>query len=501
MSGLLQGVRLPALVVIVLTAALIAWYSGPLNPDVSGQFWLARAMRNGAQLYTDFVEINPPLWFWMAIPIDWLAQTLGVRSQPVTVAAIGTLVVGAVFASVQVIRGHDRKSIIWLLTYVAALIIIMPMQHLEQREHLALIGAVPYLFLAAARRRGDAIAVPLAVGIGVAAALGFALKPYFLAVPVLIEVWIAASLRREWRPFRAENLSIASVGALYAGAVITFTPAYLTDTIPMLLSVYEAAAPSILESMDVLPIIWACMLAWLSVQWRAIRDGAAPMTIAFLIGFVGFGFSYIVQHKGWLYQGLPATACLAIAIAVSLIESGRPGGRARLFLPALLVWPFAFPITQAQSKVVPLNDIAPAIRDLRAGDAFGLISTSGPTMWPSTIDRGLRISSRYGQYWMLVALDARPRDPLIRRAAERAVRETAADYRCLPPDVIIFTRVDRAGGAAGAADDPYRYFIRFPEFRSVLDHYRLTKRYGIIDAYERVSMPNADNPPHCRHPG
>ena len=40
--------------------------------DVAWQLWIARRMHAGANLYRDIIETNPPLWFWMALPVDRL---------------------------------------------------------------------------------------------------------------------------------------------------------------------------------------------------------------------------------------------------------------------------------------------------------------------------------------------------------------------------------------------------------------------------------------------
>ena len=493
--------RIATIFVAVFTSALVLYFTGPLNPDVSGQFWLARSMRHGARLYVDYVEINPPLWFWMALPIDWLAQTLKIRPQPLTILVIGLLVATTIRCAARLTPISDPKLLTGLLIYVAAILLIMPLQHLEQREHIVLVASIPYLLLVAARRRGLPVGTLMALAIGIGGALGFALKPYFLLAPILAELWLFVALRQSWRPVRPETFAMLAVGALYALAVLMFTPEYLTRTVPVLFSVYEAAAPPLSLSMDALPLIWACMAMGIAFNARAIRLGAAPVTVAFLLGFLGFALAYAIQHKGWLYQGLPATGCLAVSLAASLLEGGIPKNRVRAFIPALLLWPLAFPIAKTEMSIQLFNDIAPALGDLGDGDSFGLISTIGATTWPSTVDRGLRMSSRYGQYWMLASLNARPRDPTIRAVAEQAVRDTAHDFRCLPPKVIVFTRFDRRPRTPPAVDDPYRYFMRFEGFRDVISHYRLEKSYGIFDVYRQATAMTSIDPSSCRNPG
>ena len=491
----------PTILVVITTIGLLAYFTGPLNPDVSGQFWLAHSMRNGARLYTDMIEINPPLWFWMALPIDWFAEKIGVRTEPVTIIVIATLVMGAVHASRRVLMHGDVRPPTAFFVYMAAILLIMPLQHLEQREHLALIGAVPYLVLASVRRQGRTVHPALALMIGLGAALGLCLKPYFLAVPLLTEAWLLIALKRQWRPFRGETIALGATGLLYAAAIITFAPEYVTVTVPLLVAVYEAASAPIYVIFDVMALSWLCMLAAISSHRRAIWSGGTPLTVAFLLGGAGFAFAFVIQHKGWFYQGLPAAGCFALALAAVLAEAGRPASFARLFVPGLLVWPLAFPIGETEMRMTMFTDINYAFEELEEGDAFGLVSTIGATTWPSTVNRGLRRSSRYGQFWMLAALDARPRDPVVQRVARQAVRDTVLDYRCLPPKIIVFTRFDRRRRRVQVVDDPYRYFMRDPEFAALLGHYRLSKQYGMFDVYRQVTPLAPPDPRTCRHPG
>jgi hypothetical protein len=489
-----------AALVALATVGLLLYFTGPICPDVSWQFWLAHAMRRGARLYTDFVEINPPLWFWMAVPLDWLAETLRVRTEPVAILTVALWVLLAVNACRRLLAGEDARRLTLFLLYMIGILLIVPMQITEQREHLALIGAVPYLVLAAERRQSRAVPAVIAVLVGIAAAVGLALKPHFLAVPLLTEVWLWRSLRRDWRPLRSETIALAGVGALYLLAVILFAPRFLTEVLPRLFPVYGAAAPYVVGPPDVLPFTWFFMLLGIAPGWRAILGGKAPLATAFLIGFVGFAFSYFAQQKGWLYQGLPATGCLALALAALVMEQGWPTSPLRLFLPALLLWPLGFMFAQLERPITPNTDITPAFSTLQPGDAFGLVSIKGPTNWPSMVDRGLVNASRYGQYWVLVAFEHRPNDPLVRNAAVQAVRQTALDYRCLPPKVIVFTRFDRRKTASAAAD-PYPFFMRDPAFADVLSHYRLSQSYGIVDAYRLAeAMPPIDRR-LCRHAG
>lgn len=45
--------------------------------DIAWQLWIARHLNAGVGLYSWIMEVNPPLWFWMARSIDWLAGATG----------------------------------------------------------------------------------------------------------------------------------------------------------------------------------------------------------------------------------------------------------------------------------------------------------------------------------------------------------------------------------------------------------------------------------------
>jgi hypothetical protein len=88
------------------------------------------------------------------------------------------------------------------LGYSALALMAMPWMHVGQREQIVLIGTLPYAALIAARRQKRKIPPFLAILVGTGAALGFALKHYFLIVPALLELWLFASDRKSWRPLR-----------------------------------------------------------------------------------------------------------------------------------------------------------------------------------------------------------------------------------------------------------------------------------------------------------
>src|SRR3569833_1085483 len=91
-----------ALAVIALLTALRLFDT--VDSDVAWQLWIAGRVHAGARLYTDIIEVNPPLWFWMALPLDRLAALLHVRVDEVLIVTVSGLAALALAATDALLR-------------------------------------------------------------------------------------------------------------------------------------------------------------------------------------------------------------------------------------------------------------------------------------------------------------------------------------------------------------------------------------------------------------
>src|SRR3954468_17678723 len=93
------------LALAIIALLTVIRMTGTVDSDVAWQLWIAGRIHAGANLYRDIIETNPPLWFWMALPIDRLASYLHVRPEPVLTGAIGALVALSLAATHR-LMGH-----------------------------------------------------------------------------------------------------------------------------------------------------------------------------------------------------------------------------------------------------------------------------------------------------------------------------------------------------------------------------------------------------------
>src|SRR5947209_19261462 len=98
----------PFVIALVVTAVVTALrLTGGVDSDVASQLQIAQRIHEGARLYRDIVEVNPPLWFWMALPIDRLAAVLHLGATSVLIAAFGVLVGLSLAATDRLLRHID----------------------------------------------------------------------------------------------------------------------------------------------------------------------------------------------------------------------------------------------------------------------------------------------------------------------------------------------------------------------------------------------------------
>lgn len=460
----------------ILALLTIARLSGTVDSDVAWQLWIAGRIQAGADLYRDIVETNPPLWFWMALPIERVATLLSLRIESVLIVAIGGTVALSLAATDRLLPELDAKRRSLLLSYAAATVFAMPWAHVGQREQIVMIATLPYAALIAARRDLQPVSAILAVGVGIGAGLGFALKHYFLIVPVLLEAWLLASSLRRWRPLRPETVAIGGVGLVYAAAILAERD-YVELIVPLLGQAYGIfSAPGFLYLLGPFAAVGLVLIAVLLAAQKAVRG--IPLVQALLIASIGFAAAYFIQFKGWTYHAIPMLGCSAIALASVLAYSTETLRLLRLGAPALLCLPLSLSAAEAANPSLPSRDLKQAVAGLPAGVPVAFISEDTAIAWSITLQHGWRYPSRYNGFWMLRALllneKAEQPDPALIELGRRVTAQTVADFRCLPPRRIV------------AQPEPLAYFMRDPAFVHLLTHYALVSRIGFL-VYEQRS--------------
>jgi hypothetical protein len=304
--------------------AAIEWRQ-PLLPDSSWLLWIARRWLDGATLYRDVFDINPPLAIWLDAAVVLIARAAAMPVADVFRATVLLWCCGCIALLDAVLRYARLEGVSRELVVIAAAIVLLalPGPFFGQREHLILATALPWAALLACRRQGAHLPAPLAASTAVLVSMGIALKPTYAGL------WIALPLlswRRFWWRF-PETWVVPAVGMTYVGLVAGLTSYfdYVREWGPLYwrlrhVSLLRAAFGNELTLLGV----GACALAW-PFRHRPLTAALLTATAACLMGAV-------LQGKEFPYHYWPADG-----LALVLLASSARLTRYAL-IPAAMVW-------------------------------------------------------------------------------------------------------------------------------------------------------------------
>jgi len=485
-----------------LAFALMA-LSPPLNHDVAAVLNFAERWVGGERLYRDLLDVNPPLIFILtAIPAAIARWTPldGVQ------ALLGCVMLCCVLAwrMTQQLRDTATEGVVERVTLDALipLVIVLAAYDVGQREHLMALFALPYAFLAARRMQGLDTAWPLAVSVSIAAALGFALKPHFLAVPLLVEALVLS--RRGLGPALRDPLpwSMALIWVLYLASIPLIFPNYFGYVVPLVMDFYLASHGFGLLDVLLGDKLGAALLALLAalglLGWRGCGD------VARAIGCVGAGafVSAWVQHKGWTYHIVPIammTALLASLVLARWLDRTLPAARALQAAPLLAIGiVMAVSLVQVRGEspwrqiwygATRDGELTRILRREVAGERLLVLSPDIFPVYPALNYAEARSTLRTMNLWVLVgaypncvAGAARYRETWEMSRAEFMVYRTVAeDFARAPPGAVLVARNAGIPRCDGEEFDFIAYFSRHPAFAET---WRRFTRVIHLDTYK-----------------
>ncbi|WP_430387015.1 hypothetical protein [Blastomonas fulva] len=389
-----------ALALTVVAAALFfPWF--PLNHDTSWYLLSTNNWLDGASLYRDIMEISPPLVFYHTVPSVLVSRFLGISPEysfigycivlgALSAAWIIRLLAGSVLAAAQ------RRT---LFAAVLAALFVLPIAEFGQREHLMLMLAMPYLLMLALGDQGPRCTPAERIAIGLVAALGLMLKPYFLLIPAGIVLARLARDRQWQRLFDWPNLAIGAALPGYMGLIALAHPAYLADIVPTGRMVYSAYETNAL-GLWLRPEIGAALIAtWIALRHRAALD---PVLTALLGGAAGALACYVIQHKGWDYHVLPLAALLLLVVAWIVPQRRAWRGNDRLLavlLGAVVLLALGHQIARGPYRNPLTDDLAAFVPE--SGMRITVMSADFAAAFPMVNQVSGRWVSRYPVPWMV----------------------------------------------------------------------------------------------------
>lgn len=427
--------HLPAvLLLLTVVCGVIACFQYPINHDASYLLYVAGRVLQGAVLYVDLPEINPPLIVWAQLPLAWFAQQGGLPGPLVLRIALLLLALFSVTWSSILLRAFLPRGAWWSWLAAAAYVaLIVPGYDFGEREHIVVLCILPYMAEACRRSSGDAAVRPAQVTAALLAIVGLALKPHFLLVPILVEGYIAL----RWRRLGAGCVAAALLLAAYLAALALFAPEYFA-MVRMLASGYWGYSKGywifLLVPAFYVTVIFVAM-AWL------VRPRMDPVTMVLTLAIAGFVIAAVVQQKGWSYHWIPALslAWLLFGLTVARVTHARSiagmpfislGASAVVTLLALLA------LSSAKQDGLRSNpwpsELGPVIHELGGGPVI-IASSAFRTSYPLVTEAGIGTSTRFPAMTIVTSME-RGGNP---EAIKWIRRSVAEDFYRKPPRLLL----------------------------------------------------------------
>jgi hypothetical protein len=483
-----SGDRLGVLGLFLLPAIIIAGgYAAQantfLNHDVGWVLYSTGRLLDGAVFGVDIVEPNPPLIWWISAGPVLVAERFALpvwavfRVFALLLLTISLLVSDRLLAA----GGVARTTRMAFLAAGAYLLTFAVHRDFGQREHLAVILILPYLLAVALRIGGGTIDTARAVAIGIAAGLAVALKPYFLGVPILVEVIILLKMRSLRLLVRPEALGAIFAVSSYALAVILFASPWLTNAAPDILRIYWAFEVD--ASKQFVPLLKRFYLVLIGA-FIVFRSKPNPYAIVTLAAAAGFALSVVLQGKYYSYHIYPAYALLVIALTVSTDSMAR---KWKLPMIAILLVVLVQDLVFSGQKLVTRSshgaigrgyaEMATFVRsNTPEGGSFLAISTHPYPGFPTALYANRRWSSaRNSQFYLPAVVRLREQGPrhdreLLVFAEAKARAAIASDLANKPALVLIDQSLFRHA-IEGSKFDYLKFFMEDPKFASRWSEY------------------------------
>jgi len=344
-----------SLAALLLVGLALQFLFVPIDADVSWLITVSERVLSGDRLYVDIFEVNPPASVWLYLPQVALAQAIGLRPETLIVLITSMLATASVIAT---LRLNDRLAAAPRLPLTLALgflVLILPGGLFAQREHYALLLALPLAWTMMLVADRKPIETRWLVAAGAAAGLILVIKPQFLfavALPAAYAGWASG----RWRDIAIAAGAGIFVVLLYALAIITLASAYLS-LVPMLAEVYGPMRehwPKLIFGVSVATPLALSMIAWILSPKPAPRK-----LIVLLLMVVGFTIAVIIQGKGYWNHALPGVALAVVAMVLAALEIRKPIERraGTLFVTAV-----AIGVTATMLMIQPPAGLVTAMR-------------------------------------------------------------------------------------------------------------------------------------------
>ncbi len=479
---------------VALAGVFVALVWGrTINHDTAWYLYATRDWLNGAQLYVDIIEVNPPLNFYLTAPVIWLADYFDISVINAQFAFIGVLLAASLSWVWALLQANGRLSTsqqMWVLVGTAFALTVPAAFGVAQREHIMMLLVTPYVFGYVLSDHPDSGAASILRAL--VAAIGLCIKPYFMLYPVALTIVRMVQTRKLAPLWSAPNIVILAAGITYLAFVWIIHPEYLNRIVPMALLVYRDygfGAETILQKASPLIILFFVCVVTLLLRYKTFPNQSAY----FVAGVAASVLIYIVQGTGFQYQALPIKVFVALfgIWAITDQKWRSPSFFALVALMAILGMDAAK--VGFYSRITPAA-FAEIFRSSGPNPKVMVFSTSVSLAFPLVVEENAISTSRYPALWLVPGVvnglqntDCKLQKTLCENYAaiqSQTRSDIVEDFVRGSPDIIVF---DKRHAYIDQEDFDYRVFLTAePGFSQQLNQYEQRRVFGPIEVWGKV---------------
>ncbi len=431
----------------------------PMPSDTAWLLWVAHRSLQGAVVYRDIVQVNPPLSHWLHLPPVMLSELTGWPVKPIFVAMVLVSSTACVALAAVIWRSWEDPPTPAVGVGVAAGVVAVALAgpFFGQREQFILAAAVPWLALLAVRQGGFEVPLLPALLAGAVLAFGIALKPFYIgwwAGSAALWRWGPREQGRPLRPFWRwpEFWVVPALGILYLVLVQqTAYPAFLRGWSDLYWRYFHRSWWFVMAGNPFALLPLGGLLLTIRAAWRSALGAVLWVgTASAWVGAVG-------QGKAFPYHYWPA-----VALAVLLLTHAGRATRRALVMPVAASWLAYLAFMLVDGGSAHWRNADALGRAAGSGSVLTLSSTADDA-WLLTSERGRPwLSPQYDLWWLAVSGGAER----VRGVPDWAARDSVLRASLLPakePDVLLLS-------VSGV--DISSYLARSAEWRRLLSAYR-----------------------------
>lgn len=317
-----KNIVLVMLSLMYLLAFIIQWHS-LLNWDVSLLMHTAERFFQGGKYGSAFFDTDPPLILYIYfIPVlfaRYLYLSLATANILFTFFISGTMLL-LCYRMLSLLNKNYPATL--LICAIAFTFLFIPAMNFAQREHIMLMLIMPYLLLTTARLYKINFNRYITFCIGLIAGCGFAIKPHFYLIFLIIEIYYC--VMRGKLALRLESVTIIGFALLYLMSIVLFSPEYITIILPAINHYYYPGLAKIMWPL----LVWThpgLVLSLLPLGLYFIcHHKTFHLENIFILATLGFIIVYLLQKTYWYYHLIPAFSLSFILLTQLCYRISKP---------------------------------------------------------------------------------------------------------------------------------------------------------------------------------